>query len=73
MIALIMMTIGDDGNQITKNKLRNASKNPEVNTNLAPNFFNKKPITKFVAASAIKCIENAKDVTATAIEVTVGR
>ncbi|BCQ14925.1 hypothetical protein JN533_04020 [Staphylococcus aureus] len=68
-----MITKGDAGNQITKNKLVNAKINPVVKTIFVPNFFNKKPITKFVDASAIKCIENARDVIATAMDVTVGK
>lgn len=73
IIALNMITNGDAGNQITKNKLVNAKTNPDVKTIFVPNFFSKKPITKFVDASAIKCIENARDVIATAMDVTVGK
>jgi len=73
IIALNIMTKGDAGNHITKNKLINASKKPAVRTSFAPNFLSKKPITKFVAASAIKWMENAKDVIAIAIDVTVGK
>ena len=68
-----MITNGDAGNQMTRNKLTNASKKPAVKTIFAPNFLSKNPITKFVAASAIKCIENANEVIAIAIDVTVGK
>ncbi|MBU5914427.1 hypothetical protein JVW18_19235, partial [Vibrio cholerae O1] len=73
IIALNMITKGDAGNQITKNKLVNAKINPVVKTIFVPNFFSKNPITKFVDASAIKCIENARHVIATAMDVTVGK
>lgn len=73
IIALNMIIKGDAGNQITKNKLVNAKINPVVKTIFVLNFFSKKPITKFVDASAIKCIENARDVIATAMDVTVGK
>ncbi len=70
--ALMINTMGAVGNQITKNKLAKASKNPKVSTNFAPKRLSKKPITKFVAASEMKCIEIAIDVIPTAIEVAVG-
>ena len=54
IIALKIIMNGDAGNHITKNKLIKASKNPDVSTNFEPNFLSKKPMTKFVAASAIK-------------------
>ena len=53
-IALAIKTIGFVGNQITRNKLKKASKKPNVNTTLVPNRLSKKPMTKLVAASAIK-------------------
>lgn len=38
IIALNMITKGDAGNQITKNKLVNAKINPVVKTIFVPNF-----------------------------------
>ena len=52
-IALVINTIGDVGNQMTKNKLPKANKNPSVKTSLVPKRLSKKPMTKFVVASAI--------------------
>ena len=71
-MALAIKTKGDVGNQMTKNKLAKASKKPSVSTNLVPKRLSKKPITKLVVASAIKCIEIAIDVIPTAIDVAVG-
>ncbi|KXA39348.1 hypothetical protein HMPREF3225_00710 [Staphylococcus lugdunensis] len=73
IIADKIMIIGFAGTQITKNKLIKARKKPAVSTSFAPHFFSRKPITKLVDASAIKCMDKAADVTATEIDVTVGK
>ena len=54
IIALMMIMMGLAGKKIIRNKLKKANKKPKLRTILVPNFFNKNPITKFVAASEIK-------------------
>ena len=53
IIALNMITKGDAGNQITKNKLVNAKINPVVKTIFVPNFFSVKSYNK-----VCRCISN---------------
>lgn len=72
-MALKINTIGD-GMKIMSAKLVNANINPHVNITVGPNRFRRKPMTKFVNASLIKCKEIAKEVIPTVtLAVVVGR